>query len=53
MSRWLTVIVLVLLVLTSAMGLKALSARHSGAVMSTSAPVPPPWATSAPVPPPW
>lgn len=51
MNRWLTVAVLVLLVLTGAMGLKALSGERS-LMAVTSAPVPiTPWAvTSAPVP---
>ena len=56
MSRWLVVAVLVLLVLTSAMGLKALTAHSISA--STTAPMPPsPWlsaSTTAPMPPsPW
>ena len=55
MSKWLVVVVLALLVLTSAMGLKALS---TPALANTTAPVPPtPWMlanTTAPVPPtPW
>jgi hypothetical protein len=50
MSKWLVVVVLVMLVLASAVGLKGIT------VASTTAPVPPaPWAsTTAPVPPaPW
>ncbi len=52
MCKWLSVVVLVLLTLTVAMGLKGLSARHSG--VAGWAP-PPVWAhTTAPVPPtPW
>jgi hypothetical protein len=61
MSRKLTVILLVMLVLTGAMGLKAIVTSHSdGAVIMASgggAPVPPsPWKSGggAPVPPsPW
>jgi len=59
MSRKLTVILLVMLILTGAMGLKTIVASSSnGAVMMAngSAPVPPsPWKNgSAPVPPsPW
>lgn len=50
MSRWLVVVVLALLVLTSAMGLKVL-VTHSR-MANTSAPMPiTPWAnTSAPMP---
>lgn len=50
MSRWLVVAVLALLVITSAMGLKAL-VTHSR-MANTSAPMPiTPWAnTSAPMP---
>ena len=57
MSRWLTVVILVLLVLTAAVGIRNLVVSQP-AVAGTSAPVPPtPWmlaGTSAPVPPtPW
>ncbi len=57
MSKSLVVVVLALLVLTSAMGLKAL-ATQPGVMANTSAPMPPtPWLlanTSAPMPPtPW
>jgi hypothetical protein len=56
MNRWLMVVVLVLLVLTSAVGLNALATRST--LANTSAPMPPtPWLvanTSAPMPPtPW
>ena len=57
MSRKLTALLLAMLVLAGAMGLKTVVAAHSnGAVMvaNGSAPVPPPsgWNGSAPVPPP-
>jgi len=56
MNRWLMVVVLVLLVLTSAVGLNALATHVT--LANTSAPMPPtPWLvanTSAPMPPtPW
>jgi len=56
MHRWLTVVILVLLVLTAAVGIRNLIANP--AVAGTGAPVPPtPWVvagTGAPVPPtPW
>ncbi len=58
MSKWLVVVVLALLVLTSAMGLKALATHQPSVMANTSAPMPPtPWLqanTSAPMPPtPW
>jgi hypothetical protein len=58
MSRKLTVVLLVMLILTGAMGLKTIVTSHNGGVMMAngSAPVPPsPWKNgSAPVPPsPW
>jgi hypothetical protein len=64
MSKWLVVVVLALLVLTSAMSVKALTLSNTGAPVppspwlaaNTGAPVPPsPWMnTGAPVPPsPW
>lgn len=58
MSRKLTVILLVMLVLTGAMGLKAIVTSHgNGAVMMANgaAPAPPtPWNGAAPAPPtPW
>ena len=55
MSKSLVVVVLALLVLTSAMGLKAL-VTQPGVIANTTAPMPPtPWAnTTAPMPPtPW
>jgi hypothetical protein len=56
MNRWLMVVVLVLLVLTSAVGLNALAAHST--LANTGAPMPPtPWLvanTGAPMPPtPW
>lgn len=56
MNKWLVVVVLALLVLTSAMGLKALTTHST--VANTTNPVPPsPWLsanTTNPVPPsPW
>jgi hypothetical protein len=56
MNRWLMVVVLVLLVLTSAVGLNALATRTT--LANTSGPMPPtPWLlanTSGPMPPtPW
>jgi hypothetical protein len=56
MNRWLTVVILVLLVLTAGVGLRNIMAHPT--VASTGAPVPPsPWltaSTGAPVPPsPW
>ena len=55
MNRWMVVALLVLLVLTSAMGLKALTTQT---LANTTAPMPPtPWLvanTTAPMPPtPW
>lgn len=41
MSRWLAVVVLVLMVLTAAMGLKSLTPRQSGTFAGTTSPVPP------------
>jgi hypothetical protein len=41
MSRWLTVVVLMLMVLTAAMGLKSLAPRQTGTFAGTSSPVPP------------
>jgi len=57
MSRKLTALLIAMLILAGAMGLKTVVAAHSnGAVMvaNGSAPVPPPsgWNGSAPVPPP-
>jgi len=57
MNKWLVVIVLALLVLTSAMGLKALT-THSTSLANNGSPVPPsPWLSAnngSPVPPsPW
>ena len=56
MNRWLMVVVLVLLVLTSAMGLSALTTQ--GTLANTGSPMPPtPWLaanTGSPMPPtPW
>ncbi len=58
MQRWLTVVLLVMLVLAGAMGLRNLVSAHAGpvTVASGGAPVPPtPWMSGgAPVPPtPW
>ncbi len=58
MLKWLTVVVLVLLVLVGAMGLRNLAVQANPAVASTGGPVPPtPWmsaSTGGPVPPtPW
>ncbi len=58
MCKWLTVVVLVLLVLAGAMGLRNLATAHAGPVMvaNGAGPVPPtPWMNGAgPVPPtPW
>jgi len=58
MQKWLTVVLLAMLVLAGAMGLRNLDTPRAGPVMvaSGSAPVPPtPWMSgSAPVPPtPW
>ncbi len=57
MNKWLTVVVLVLLVLASAMGLRNLVAKDAPVVVANGgAPVPPaPWMNGgAPVPPaPW
>lgn len=47
MSRWLAVVVLVLMVLTAAMGLKSLSVGHVGTFAGTTSPVPPPWGPPA------
>ncbi len=58
MNRWLTVVVLVLLVLAGAMGIRNLVTQSQPAVAGGTAPVPPtPWLIAggtAPVPPtPW